>query len=178
MVLGTGGRRVTVVVGVVAGSATLVAAGWCRGRDGCVAEQEQRAGTSSFADRLNRLFVELDGGARSNDEVADAITQAGTSISGSYLWLLRTGRRDNPGKNHLEAIAAFFGVPPAYFFGEETARQIDAELSLIAAMRRAGVRDLALRAADLSAESLQALTVMVEQARRLERLEQNESQPD
>lgn len=136
-------------------------------------DDEAPAALPSLADKINRLFDELQGdaGPRSNEEVAEAITQAGTKISASYLWLLRTGRRDNPGKNHLEAIAAYFRVPPGYFFTSEVAEQIEAELDLMGAMRKAGVRELALRAADLSPDSLRAIAAMVEQARRVERLE-------
>lgn len=128
---------------------------------------------TTLADKINRLFDALQGehGPRSNDEVADAITRAGTKISASYLWLLRTGRRDNPGKHHLEAVAAYFQVPPGYFFDELIADRIEAELDLMAAMRKAGVRELALRAADLSSDSLRAIAAMVEQARRVEKLE-------
>ena len=132
-------------------------------------------GRANLADKINRLFEALhddDGAPRSNEEVAEAITRAGTKISASYLWLLRTGRRDNPGKNHLEAIAAYFRVPPAYFFDDRIAQDIHAELDLLAAMRKAGVRELALRAADLSADSVRAIAAMVEHARRLEQLEQ------
>lgn len=140
-----------------------------------MADASARAGTSgpTLADKINRLFDQLldEHGPRSNDEVADAITAAGTKISSSYLWLLRTGRRDNPGKHHLEAIARYFRVPPAYFFDDRLADQIDAELELMGAMRKAGVRELALRAADLSPDSVRAIAAMVEQARKVERLE-------
>lgn len=132
-------------------------------------------GQPSLADKINRLFEALhddEGASRSNEDVADAITRVGTKISASYLWLLRTGRRDNPGKNHLEAIAGYFRVPPAYFFDDRIAQDIYAELDLLAAMRKAGVRELALRAADLSADSVRAIAAMVEHARRLEQLEQ------
>lgn len=127
----------------------------------------------SLADKINRLFelLQSESGPRSNEEVAEAITRSGTKISASYLWLLRTGRRDNPGKHHLAAIAAHFQVPPGYFFDDQLASDIEAELDLVAAMRRAGVRELALRAADLSPDSLRAIAAMVEQARRVERLE-------
>lgn len=137
-------------------------------------------GQPSLADKINRLFQALhddEGAPRSNEEVAEAITGAGTKISASYLWLLRTGRRDNPGKNHLEAIAAYFRVPPAYFFDDRIAQDIHAELDLLAAMRNAGVRELALRAADLSADSVRAIAAMVEHARRLEQLEQGSAPP-
>ena len=39
-------------------------------------------------------------------------------MSGTYLWLLRTGVRNNPSRRMLEAIAVFFGVPVAYFFDD------------------------------------------------------------
>ena len=134
----------------------------------------------TLAERINGLFDALQGenGPRSNDEVAEAISQAGTKISASYLWLLRTGRRDNPGKHHLEAIAGYFRVPPGYFFNEQIAEEIQAELELMAAMRKAGVRELALRAADLSSDSLRAIAAMVEQARRVERLEPTDPHRD
>ena len=136
------------------------------------ADDSAGSGRPSLADKINRLFDQLldEHGPRSNDEVAEAITGAGTKISASYLWLLRTGRRDNPGKQHLEAIAQYFQVPPAYFFDDRLAEQIDAELELMGAMRKAGVRELALRAADLSPDSVRAIAAMVEQARKVERL--------
>lgn len=133
----------------------------------------------NLAHKINRLFEALHdgGGPRSNDEVAEAISRSGTKISSSYLWLLRTGRRDNPGKHHLEAIAAYFRVPPGYFFNEQIAQEIGAEMELLAAMRKAGVRELALRAADLSPDSVRAIAAMVEHARLLERLEPGGSPP-
>jgi transcriptional regulator with XRE-family HTH domain len=107
----------------------------------------------------------------SNEEVATAIARhQGVKMSGSYVWYLRTGQRDNPTFRHLSALARFFGVPPAYFFDDETSREVDAELGLLTAMRDAGVRDVALRAAGLSAESLAAVTDVINRFRRLERL--------
>lgn len=136
---------------------------------------EGRPESATLADKINRLFEVMHSRAErppSNEEVAAAINARGrTTISASYLWLLRTGKRDNPGKHHLEAIADYFKVPPAYFFDQEVSAEIDAELTLLAAMRDAGVRQIALRAAGLSADSLQALALMIEQARRVERLE-------
>lgn len=129
----------------------------------------------TLADKINRLFDEMhprNRGPLSNDEVAAAINaRGGVTISASYLWLLRTGRRDNPGLQHLEALAAHFGVTPAYFFDDEIAAQIDKDLDLIAAMREAGVTGLALRAADLSPDVQEAIRVMIEQARKVQGLE-------
>ena len=125
-----------------------------------------------MAEKLNHLFdaVHPAGqGPYSNEEVAAAIQeQGGPTISGTYIWLLRKGQRDNPTKKHLEALANFFGVPPAYFFDDEMASHLGAELDLLAALRDASVRDIALRVAELSPDSLDAIRGMIEQVRQLE----------
>jgi transcriptional regulator with XRE-family HTH domain len=135
---------------------------------------EVRRSPSSLATKLDRLFQAVRPGGRaeySYQEVADAIrSEGGPTISATYLWQLRKGLRDNPTRNHLAALARFFGVSPAYFFDEDTAEVVDAQLSLLAAMRDASVRSVALRAAGLSVESLAAVQV-IDHARRLEGLE-------
>jgi hypothetical protein len=135
---------------------------------------EVRRSPSSLASKLDRLFAAVRPGGRgeySYQEVADSIrSEGGPTISATYLWQLRKGLRDNPTRNHLAALAKFFGVSPAYFFDEDTAEVVDAQLSLLAAMRDASVRSVALRAAGLSVESLAAVQVVIDHARRLEGL--------
>ena len=104
-----------------------------------------------IASRLEHLFRTVhpaDRGPYTPGDVAAAINaDAGEDvISGQYIWLLRTGRRDNPTYKHLIAIARFFGVSPMYFFDEsETDRgAVPAEVAL--ALQDDAVRDLALRA--------------------------------
>lgn len=110
------------------------------------------------------------------EEVAETIrANGGRTISATYLWQLRKGVRDNPTRRHLEALAEFFGVPPAYFFDAATASQVDAELTLLAALRDASVRQIALRASGLSPRSLGAITEMVERAREIEGLADGQS---
>ena len=72
--------------------------------------------------------------------------------------------------HHLEALSEFFGVPPAYFFDDEVSARIDAELALLASLRDASVRQIALRASGLSAESIGAIVEMIERVRELEGL--------
>ncbi|CCF85427.1 helix-turn-helix domain-containing protein [Nitrolancea hollandica] len=128
----------------------------------------------SLAEKLNHLFHTVHPRNRaeySNEEVAEAVrSRGGPTISATYLWQLRKGLRDNPTKKHVEALAQFFGVSPAYFFDDEAAAQIKAELELLAALRDASVRQLALRASGLSPESLSALAEMIERVRQLEGL--------
>ena len=136
---------------------------------------ETRRPPPSLATKLDRLFQAVRPGGRgeySYQEVADAIrSEGGPTISATYLWQLRKGLRDNPTRNHLAALARFFGVSPAYFFDDDAAEVVDAQLSLLAAMRDASVRSVALRAAGLSVESLAAVQVVIDHARRLEGLE-------
>ncbi|MGE0544381.1 MAG: XRE family transcriptional regulator [Dehalococcoidia bacterium] len=135
---------------------------------------DELASRRTLAERLNHLFNTIhprDRGEYSFEEVADAIrARGGPTISATYLWQLRKGLRDNPTKKHLEALADFFGVSPAYFFNEEAAARIDAELELLAALRDASVRQIALRASGLSPQSLSTIAEMIERVRQLERL--------
>jgi hypothetical protein len=71
---------------------------------------------------------------------------------------------------HVEGLAAFFGVPVNYFFNDDVAARVDAELDLLVALREGPIRQIALRAAGLSTESLQAIAEMIEHVRRLEGL--------
>jgi len=136
---------------------------------------DRRSGKgSTLAEKLDRLFKSghpSRGGEYTYEEVADGIKRLGLPpISPSYLWELRTGKKDNPRMQHLESIAAFFGVTPADFYNEEAFDRIDARLELFAALRDAGVEQLALNAADLSPETLRTITQLVERARQLEGL--------
>ncbi len=108
-------------------------------------------------------------GEYTHEEVAEAIRQRGvSSVSHTYIWQLRSGIKTNPTMAIIEALSDFFGVPPAYFFDMETTARIDAELELLEAMRDADVRRLAIRASDLSSESLRTILEMVDRVRELE----------
>jgi transcriptional regulator with XRE-family HTH domain len=131
----------------------------------------------TFAQRLDYLFREVHPPSRgpyTYAEVVQAINQATgdgeRGISASAIQQLRTGTKRNPTMRTIKALADFFGVPPAYFFDDETAEQAEAEIELLMAMRNHRVRQVALRANGLSAASLRMLTAVIEQTRRLEGL--------
>ncbi len=128
----------------------------------------------TLAEKIDRLFRTIHPQGRgeySFEEVAEAIrARGGPTISATYIWQLRKGLKDNPTKKHLEALAGFFGVSPVYFFDDEVAARIEAELDLLVALRDAPVRHLAARAFGLSPESLSALAEMIERIRQLEGL--------
>jgi ESX-1-secreted protein regulator len=126
-----------------------------------------------LADRLDHLFRAVhpkDRGPYTGAEVAEAINRAaGASvISATYVWQLRTGRRDNPTKKHLSALAAFFGVSPVYFFDDAETGRDTVPAELVTALKDDAVRDVALRAAGLSDRSLKAISDMIESARTVE----------
>jgi transcriptional regulator with XRE-family HTH domain len=138
-----------------------------------IAENES-VPAKTLAQKLDYLFQLVHPGRRgefTHKEVADEIAaRGGPTISATYVWELRTGRKDNPTLKHIEALAQFFHVPPAYFLDENEAKRIDAELELLGALRDASVRHMALRAAGLSPESLGTITEMIERVRQLEGL--------
>lgn len=76
----------------------------------------------TLAARIDHLIATVHPAGRgpySYQEVADGIrAQGGPTISAQYLNQLHRGRRDNPTKQHLEALARYFGVPVGYFFDD------------------------------------------------------------
>ncbi|EFG78673.1 toxin-antitoxin system, antitoxin component, Xre family [Mycobacterium parascrofulaceum ATCC BAA-614] len=142
--------------------------------EGCGSAPEQAGGASKDSDlavKLNKLFEIMRKPTEpplSNAAAAEAITKAtGVSISSAYIWQLRNGIKTNPTVQHLRAIADFFGVPASYLIDRDTDQQIEAQLTLIQAIRDSGVRDLALRTAGLTPEAISSLAAIVDQVRKL-----------
>jgi len=128
-------------------------------------EDEEATIPPTLASKLDRLFrlARPPGQEReyTYKEVAAAIAdRGGPGATANYLYLLRTGRRDNPAKKLLEALASFFG----------TTEGLDEELRLVAALRDSSIRQLALRSVDLSKGNLTHIMGIVEQVRELEGL--------
>ncbi|MDG4830865.1 helix-turn-helix transcriptional regulator [Solwaraspora sp. WMMD1047] len=127
---------------------------------------QQRPTTASKLDKLfNEIRPEGRLGRRyTNEEVASAVksTNPDIRVTGSYLSALRTGVKKNPSWELRVALARFFGVPPSYFLDDATAPQTDAEIDLAKVANNLGVRQLALRALQLTPEGLAAVTRIVE----------------
>ena len=140
-----------------------------------VVSEESPSRGRLLADRLDHLFRTVhpkDRGPYTPAEVAEAINETAGErvISSTYVWQLRTGRRDNPTQKHLAALAAFFGVSPMYFFQQTEADRSAVPPELVAALKNDDVRDMALRAAGLSDRALRAIKDMIENARAVEGL--------
>ncbi|MEU9336333.1 helix-turn-helix domain-containing protein [Streptomyces sp. NPDC048290] len=148
-----------------------------------MAGEESTAETpTTLAGRIEALFRIVrrpDQQPYTNEEVATACREAtGESFSATYLWQLRTGRRDNPTKRHLEALAGFFQVPPAYFFDDATGVEIASQLELLGAFRDAGVRSVALRAVGLSPEALGTVSDLIDVIARREEAAKRADEPE
>ncbi|MFI1261062.1 MULTISPECIES: helix-turn-helix domain-containing protein [Streptomyces] len=137
-------------------------------------EDEQ---SPTFAQLLDYLFREVHPPSRgpyTYAEVAEGIRQAsvgeGRGVTASAIQQLRTGAKRNPTRHTIKALADFFGVPAGYFFDGAAAERTKAEIGLLAAMRDQDVRRVALRANGLSVDSLNMLSTVIEQARKLEGL--------
>lgn len=129
----------------------------------------------SLAAKLNALIEKRWSGESKvpgNATIACMVREeTGLSISTGYLWMLRTGRRDNPTGPRLQALARFFGKPPAFFLDESATSK---DLELAASLREKDVRLIALRSNGLSAKSKRAILEMIERAREIERLDSDE----
>src|SRR5690606_31168788 len=120
---------------------------------------------ASLAEKLDLLFRTVHPAGRgpyTNKEVAAAIRQRGGSISDVYIWQLRTGRRDNPTKEHLEWVADFFDVDPAYFFDRRQSEEIRRDLLTMEAMKNLKVRRVAARLGELNEDNLDVVSEIIE----------------
>ncbi|GAA2488887.1 helix-turn-helix domain-containing protein [Streptomyces gobitricini] len=127
-----------------------------------------------LAVRLDDLFktIRPKGKHWTNAEVAEELKQANPDlrVGGVYLSQLRTGKRSNPSPDLLAALARFFGVSVAYFFDDEVAESVLSQVAAVEALRQAGVRSVAMRAAGMKKENLQAITAIMDQYRQMQGL--------
>jgi transcriptional regulator with XRE-family HTH domain len=144
-------------------------------------EQAPRRGRS-LADKLNHLFASTtprSGQEYSNEQAAAAIVATGVTISQSYIWQLRKGKKDNPTFKHLQALAAFFGVPVSYFFDDGVTDRVDQQLEelraeqerLNAIMGSSDAQLMALRAGELSPAGRRQVMDLLDVVHRLEQAE-------
>jgi transcriptional regulator with XRE-family HTH domain len=138
----------------------------------------------ALADKLNHLFATAtarSGQEYSNEQVAGAIVATGVTISQSYIWQLRKGKKDNPTFKHLQALAAFFGVPVSYFFDDEVTDRVDQQLEELKAeqarlheiMERSDAQLMALRAGELSPAGRRQVMDLLDVVHRLEQAEKD-----
>lgn len=131
--------------------------------------------TETFAERLSALFEAQrtpKGGIWTNTALAAAVTELGVPSVQSHISQLRNGRRSNPSAALVGAIAAAFGVPISYFFGEgaDDRQNWLNQLRTVSALREAGVESIALRSSGVSPEGMHRLIELAEYIRSVEGL--------
>ncbi len=138
----------------------------------------------ALADKLNHLFATATargGHEYSNEQVAAAVVATGVTISQSYIWQLRKGKKDNPTFKHLQALAAFFGVPVSYFFDDEVTDRVNQQLEELKAeqarlheiMGSSDAQLMALRAGELSPAGRRQVMDLLDVVHRLEQVEKD-----
>jgi transcriptional regulator with XRE-family HTH domain len=135
-----------------------------------VSTKPAAATTGTLAERIEQLFQTVHPGRPkpySLRDVVDEINAAagGQVISHGYLWQLRKGRKTNPSITQIAALAAFFGVPPSYFFDVPGEEPLDPATRL--ALSDDAVRDIILRAHGLPPTVLRTIQEMTDSARAL-----------
>lgn len=134
-------------------------------------EEAAAAPLDTFARRLDYLFRTVHPqGQRpySYDHVAEAITRdQGIEVSANYIWMLRSGRRDNPTLRHLEGLARFFGVSPAFLSDPEEAERVRSQLDKLSDLAASGVQHVALRGGNVDENTLDVIHSLLDRVRDL-----------
>jgi len=131
--------------------------------------------STTFSARLNRLFDTVyppGRGPHTSAEVVVALKAEGiTTMSAPYLSQLRSGKRTNPSKATMNALANFFRIQPDYFTDEYYYRKLDQELTWLATLRDEGALRIATRTIRLSAAALEEIIQLTDEWRRKEHLD-------
>ena len=124
--------------------------------------------TTTFADRLNRLFdvvCPLGRGPFTSAEVLAELRRDGVRLSAPYLSQLRSGARVNPSHRTIMALAEFFRVSPLYFDDDNVYARLDEELTALAGLRDRRVRRAAAGLAALPAETRDEIAAKIDELR-------------
>lgn len=124
---------------------------------------DNHAGTNNFQARINELFAASET-RLTNLRVAKDLRTQSFHISTPYLSQLRTGVRDNPSGEVIEALADYFSVSPDYFFDlprhEVHGDLHNADAEIVDQLTEVGTRKLLRSANGLSAGSIELLVEM------------------
>lgn len=134
--------------------------------------RRKAAPPGSVGDRLRELMDKVHPADRGPFDVQEIAEMTKSTqyppISASYVDALLRGERDNPTVNTIQALAAVFHVPAAYFFDDTTAEEVQANIALTIAVRDSGMADLVNRSAKLSPAGRRALAGMITSLQNLE----------
>ncbi len=119
---------------------------------------------ADIAGRIDYLIRRLNPGDReyTHAEIAAGIKEkTGITVTPEYIGQLRAGKVSNPSMRTLAGLARFFGVPIDSFYDDEAARQVERDVELAVALRRAAAANLALRLTGLPPEGVDDVIALV-----------------
>ncbi len=119
---------------------------------------------ADVAGKINYLIGQIHPGDReyTHAEIAAGIAQkTGITVTPEYIGQLRAGKVTNPSMRTLAGLARFFGVPMDTFYDDDVARQVQREIELAVALRRASAYNLAARLPRLAPEQLDEVVALV-----------------
>ena len=130
------------------------------GSEGGPVTQEGEATPSgrpaTVAEKLTRLSAVMHPPGHppvTSRELQERVRAAGGSISAAYISELRSGKKTNPSLDHIQRLAAAFGVSAGYFTDVEVAERVDQQLDRLEAQQdQAQLQQLAMRTAGLVSE--------------------------
>ena len=120
---------------------------------------------ADLAEKLNFLISRIHPPGREYTliEIAAGIHEkTGISVTPAYLGQLRAGKAANPSQRILTGLARFFGTPVEYFFDESVAGKVREEVELMAALRDAATRNVALRLPELTQGELAGVAALID----------------
>jgi len=122
---------------------------------------------ASMADKLDDLFNTFHDPEGNEYSYRDVESGTEGAVSATTVWRLRTGQIQRPSLHVIEALAAFFGVPIAYFTAAESpSGEAARNLKLAGRLRRAMVKEAALQISDLDDPAIRDLLEIVKYIRR------------
>jgi transcriptional regulator with XRE-family HTH domain len=122
----------------------------------------------SFAGKLAYLIETVhppDRGPYSYREIAAGIAGHSGAMTAAGIHQLVTGKQPHPRIHYVAALAEFFGVPPAYFFDETTAAQINNQIAQVSAWRDTEARHIAERVVELNSRDRHTVTNLIDTLR-------------
>lgn len=122
----------------------------------------------TFAAKLAQLITTVhppDRGSYSYREIEAGIKEHPGAMTAAYVHQLATGKQPNPRKHYIEALSAFFGVPPNYFFDDDVAARIDRQITEVTAWRDEEARHIAERVVELGPRDRGAVANLIDNLR-------------
>lgn len=133
----------------------------------------------TFADKLAHLIATVHPADRepySYREIAEAIREHPGAMTAQYISQLKTGARTNPKMDYVQALAEFFGVPVSYFFDDEVAERLDAQLADLSTWRDSQARHIAERVTGLDEQGRAAVSNLIDTLQQYQQQPRNQRQ--